>query len=88
MYVLVGEVPPPMLPATNVLVDVMPHPCVARWVCAGWRGATPLQGHSLVLPAMYLLVGLLPFPCVARQACAGWCVATTLCCPLSVCWLM
>ena len=64
-------------------------PCVARYVCGGWCGATPLccpqdmcwlvWYHRLGLPAIYVLVVVLPPACVACYVCAGWCGATPLC---------
>ena len=42
MYVLVGVVPPLVLPAMYVLIGVGPLRCVARYVCAGWYGATTM----------------------------------------------
>ena len=73
---------PLVLLAMFVLVCVVPPPCVARYVCAGWRGATPLRYtlgvcwlvwcHPIVMPAIYVLVGVVPPPSVAGFVCSCW----------------
>ena len=80
MYVLVGMMPPLVLPTKYELVTLLCCPlCICRFV---WR-------HPLVLRAIFVLVVVVPpRPCVSRYVCAGWCGATRLCCPQGACWLI
>ena len=86
MYVLFGVVAPPCVAAMYVLVGEKPPPCDACYVCADWRGGTPLcytlgvcwlvWCHPIVLPAIYVLVGVVPPSSVAGYVCSCWCGAT------------
>ena len=72
LYVLVGEEPASCVTAVYVPVDVVPPPCVARYVCAGWCGASPL------CCALYMSWLVLYHTLVSHYVCAGECGATPM----------
>ena len=77
MYVLVGVVPPFVLPAMYVLVLCGTTPLC--WLqCMRWL----VWYRTIVLLGMYVLAGVVPPHCVGCNVCAGWCAATPLCCLL------